>query len=122
MATINNLPHQSKAELLWTNPNPNVAQSPTTLQIDTTPYTALIVVCAYQPNDTGARNSQYFQLIPNSTNRYRAMWFGGAYFWRDLTINDNSISIGTGYELGAYSTAGNANNSRAIITEIYGLK
>ena len=107
---------------LWTNPNPNVAQTPVTLEIDTTPYTALIIVCAYQPNDATPRNSQYFPLTPNNTNRYRATWFGGAYFWRDLTINDNSIALVEGWELPTYASAGRANNSRAIITEIYGLK
>ena len=107
---------------VWTNPNPGVAQSPTTLEIDTTPYQALVIVIAYEPNDATARNSQFIPLVPNVVNRYRAMWFGGAYFWRDIIINDNSIVIADATELGAYATAGRTNNSRAIITNIYGIK
>lgn len=107
---------------VWTNPNPDVAQSPATLEIDTTPYQALIIILAYQPNDAGPRTSQYCPLLPNVTNRYRATWFGGAYFWRDVIINDNSIAIADGWELSAYASAGRSNNSRAIITHIFGIK
>lgn len=106
---------------VWTNPNPNVAQSPATLEIDTTPYSALIFIVAFQPNSPDADNGQIFPLL-TGTNRYRCMWFGGAYFFRDVTINDNSITMGEGFEVATYATSPRTNNSRAIIKQIFGIK
>lgn len=105
-------------ELLWTNPNPGVAYSTTTLTIDLSPYTFIEVW--YQENAYGGVYKK--ALLKIGIDTYIFSIAGGATA-RQFITTTSSITIYSAIYYNAYGgNSATTNNNVIIPYQIYGIK
>lgn len=105
-----------KMDLLWTNPNPDVAFASQTISLDLSEYQYVLIETIYT---TTVTNSEIAIIKNNSEARIVSL--SAKISYRDATVSNSSIVFGNASFMNTYGTS-STDNERCIPYKIYGIK
>ena len=107
-------------ELLWTNASPSSSFAAQSVSVDLTAC-SMVIITMYQGTESGNLSATW--IVPKGCFAMLSIVNGGSSgtvsYFRQATVNDNSVSFGKGYRC---KEAELEDNEYAIPAVIYGIK
>lgn len=105
-------------DTVWTNASPTSTMSPQTISVDMSSYKVALLVVELSSTLTQYKSAA---LMPMTGDLIRITIGGSTIVFRDFSLTNTQLDVGTGYLVSSYGSAG-TENSRVIPIALLGLK
>lgn len=105
-------------ETVWTNASPTTAMAPQTITVDMSDYKLGLIVVELATTLPGYKGAA---LMPMTGDQIRLTLGGSTIAFRDFSLTNTELQVGTGYVVTNYGTA-STENTRVVPIALLGLK